>query len=161
MFEKGLPKKTDRSKVQFTKTERNMKVTINDSVDWGTVHTLLQKIHFHECHEKFWKVPLYCKPIRTLTPVKSKEVREQNVDYPEVVKTSEISGSNSILIHRSKKVESGNSVKMAVNDFDFCDLNVQKTPISDAKNVSDTNKRKNISPAEQNKFKKKYNVKDI
>jgi hypothetical protein len=70
MFEKGLPKDINKNKVELIKSEKNTKVVINDSLEWGTVQALLKSIHFHESSEKFWNVPLFCKPIRALTPAK-------------------------------------------------------------------------------------------
>ena len=70
LFEKGLPKNTDMNFIDMTKTERNIKVAINGSLEWETVSELLDNIDFHESQLKFWDVPLYCKPIRNLTPAK-------------------------------------------------------------------------------------------
>ena len=71
LFKKGLPQDTDMNLVEIDKTDRNLKVVINGSLDWETVDVLLKNIDFHECKQKFWDVPLYCKPIRTLTPIKN------------------------------------------------------------------------------------------
>ena len=97
LFEKGLPQTTDKTKVKFIKSERNMKVSIEDSLGWKSVHTLLQNIHFHECNEKFWNVPLYCKPIRTLTPVKQNPNAGPSKDDDISDKVS-----NTVPMHRSQ-----------------------------------------------------------
>ena len=131
--------------MQFVKSERNIKVTINDSLDWESVHTLLQQIHFHECQEKFWKVPLYCKPIRTLTPAKSNGRNKNSASA--VIENLPVSGSSNILLQSSKSTPSANKTDMSVSDYDFCDLVVVETPKNIAK--SDNQKRKTVSPIEQ------------
>ena len=70
LLEKGLPNDIDKSIVQLTRTDKTIKVIINESLKPETVQDLLKNIHFHETSEKFWNVPLFCKAIRSLTPVK-------------------------------------------------------------------------------------------
>ena len=141
LFEKGLPQTTDKTKVKFIKSERNMKVSIEDSLGWKSVHTLLQNIHFHECNEKFWNVPLYCKPIRTLTPVKQNPNAGPSKD-------------DDIDDKVSNTVPNASQSDSYVNDYVFSDVTV-KTPTSD----KDSQKRKTVSPVEQEKTRKTKNFK--
>ena len=47
LFKKGLPQDTDMNLVEIDKTDRNLKVVINGSLDWETVDVLLKNIDFH------------------------------------------------------------------------------------------------------------------
>ena len=71
LFEKGLSKDINKNTVQLVRSDKNTKVVIHDSLDWKTVQALMENIHFHESKQKFWNFPLYCKPLRSLTPVKT------------------------------------------------------------------------------------------
>ena len=133
----------------------NIKVTISDSLDWKTVHTLLQNIHFHECNEKFWKVPLYCKPVRTMTPVKQKDVKGQTLVNPDASFLKEVVTSDKVSNSLPSVSQSENDTDSYVNDFVFSDFIHVKTPYSD----NDSQKRKIVSPVEQEKLKKKKNSK--
>ena len=155
MFEKGLPQGFDISKLHFIKSERNIKVTINNSLDWMSVNSLLKNIHYHESQQKFWEVPLYCKPIRNLIPVKV----QPKIQSPEkvVVNSPDILRPSTSQNITSEKNKSFSAVKQdqSVQEYEFSDLVVQKTPISDA-----NQKRKVVSPAEQGKTKKKRGAKE-
>ena len=70
LIEKGLPKDLNMNSIHLLKTDKNIKILINDSLDWETVQTLTKSIHFHDSHQMFWDTPLFCKPIRQLTPMK-------------------------------------------------------------------------------------------
>ena len=182
LLEKGLPKDIDNRIVQLTRTERNMKVIINEALKPETVQTLLKNIHFHETSEKFWNVPLYCKAIRTLTPVKPvaapEFIQEQPVETEQVTaqtnpsKEGEVEVKNTIpgmpesdykkaeqLMKKKKQKESKKLKTLTVEDFDFGNTQVPRTPkkslsFTDIQGVFDQSKRKTVSPVDSEKPKK-------
>ena len=194
MFEKGLPKDTNRDKVEIVKSERNTKVVISDSLEWATVQTLLKNIHFHDISEKFWNVPLFCKPIRALTPAKQEVPLETKQDGAEHEGADQVVGEAAAGAHaqnvkpkakeadtrpripgipeserkkaeqaskrrKLKELKEAKKRNEAMDDFEFDNIDEEKSPsnplsFTDIQNVFDKNKRKTVSPAESDKFKK-------
>ena len=157
LFENGLPQTTDMNFVEMEKTHRNLKVIINSSLNWETVSLLLNNIDFHECQKKFFGVPLYCKPIRTLTPAKSNLVTPTPKVIPVVpeprntipgMPESELRKADLLKKKRLKKKQEISPSK----DFEFKDLEIctSKSNIVDG---SDNSKRKDISPVQSEKNK--------
>ena len=70
LLEKGLPPEVDRNSMDFVRSDRNTRVQVDGSLQPHAVQLLMKNIHYHECQSKFWNVPIYCKPMRTLTPIK-------------------------------------------------------------------------------------------
>ena len=67
----GLPADLDDEQIKINKGERNTHVIVNN-LSPEQVQTLQKSIHFHDTNEKFFNVPLFCKPRRILTPIKQK-----------------------------------------------------------------------------------------
>ena len=73
----GMPIDHDIEKTKIMKGEKNTRVLI-DGLSPADVETMHKSIHFLESNSKFFGVPLYCKPIRNLTPRKPNEEAVQN-----------------------------------------------------------------------------------
>ena len=204
LFEKGLPQDIEKNKVQLVRSDRNVKVSINDSLEYGIVQTLIKNIHYHESLQKFWNLPLYCKPMRALTPEKpasdplsTEDVTEEEelvvnnfedaVANEFVAETSPRSDPDNLCVKPKlkqlnlrpmipgmpeidrKKAEQASKRKKqrearkhlrrnSLDDFDFGDFSdsdaTKTLSFSDIQSVFDKGKRKPVSPAESEKFKK-------
>ena len=67
----GLPPDHDPTCININKGPKNT-FTVVDKLTPDIVQNLYKAIHFHETQSKFFDAPLYCKPLRNLTPIKSK-----------------------------------------------------------------------------------------
>ena len=67
----GLPMDLKEEHIKINKGERNTHVII-ENLSPDQVQTLQKSIHFHDTNMKFFNVPLFCKPTRTMTPIKHK-----------------------------------------------------------------------------------------
>jgi hypothetical protein len=79
----GLPLDHENEKIQINRGERNSSVSINglSSLD---VELLFKSIHFHTTEQKFFDVPLFCNPLRNMTPIKNIESKNaENTKEPE------------------------------------------------------------------------------
>ena len=65
----GLPLDHENEKIQINRGERNSSVSIN-GLSSPDVEMLFKSIHFHTTEQKFFDVPLFCKPLRNMTPIK-------------------------------------------------------------------------------------------
>ena len=145
---------------------------------------MLENIDFHECKLKFWNHPLYCKPIRNLTPAKSKtgqpevqSISSQAIGNPVSVKspTPQLNSSKpearntipgmpeSELVKARKKrmkLQNKNQSSPSHNDFEFSDVEDLN---SSRKNVicdSDSSKRKVVSPVQSDILRKSKSIKN-
>ena len=76
----GLPTTHDSVHININKEGKSTGVIIDD-LGTTAVQTLYNSIHFPVTKQKFFDVPLYCKPIRNMTPTKvvsSKDVEEHD-----------------------------------------------------------------------------------
>ena len=71
----GIPQDHDSGKIKINRNERNSSVIIRD-ITPAVVQALFSAIHFHETKQKFFDVPIFCKPLRNMTPTKAKEATE-------------------------------------------------------------------------------------
>ena len=67
----GLPTDLKEEHIKINKGERNTHVII-ENLSPDQVQTLQKSIHFHDTNMKFFNVPLFCKPMRIMTPIKHK-----------------------------------------------------------------------------------------
>ena len=79
LINRGLPLEHEADKIKINKGEKNSSVIIN-SLSSETVQTIFDSIHFHATKEKFFDVPLYCKPLRSMTPVKGSDPAKSTTD---------------------------------------------------------------------------------
>ena len=66
----GVPTEHDSDHIRITKKPRNSSVFV-DSLTPEQVQVIFKSLHFHETNQKFFDVPIYCKPLRNMTPVKT------------------------------------------------------------------------------------------
>ena len=60
----------DTDKISIIREKKKAIVTINHSLSSETVQQAMMKINFSDCKTKFFGLPLYCRPIRDITPEK-------------------------------------------------------------------------------------------
>ena len=65
----GLPEDHDIVNLRINRGERNTWVLI-EGLNPSDVRKIYSEIHFHETKQKFFQVPLYCKPLRNTSPIK-------------------------------------------------------------------------------------------
>ena len=61
----------DENQIAIVKDKKKTSVTITGKLDARTIRTAMSKINFTEYKEKFFGRPLYCKPLRDITPEKT------------------------------------------------------------------------------------------
>ena len=61
----------DENQIAIVKDKKKTSVTITGKLDARTIRTAMSKINFTECKEKFFGRPLYCRPLRDITPEKT------------------------------------------------------------------------------------------
>ena len=66
----GVPFGHDPGLIEITKKPRNTSVFV-DGLTPEQVQTIFQSLHFPETNQKFFDVPIYCKPLRNMTPMKT------------------------------------------------------------------------------------------
>ena len=64
--------KPDKDTVNFdmTKSERNISLTISSGIDSECILAVIAKLDFKESKKFLLDKPLYCRPLRNLTPTK-------------------------------------------------------------------------------------------
>ena len=72
----GMPKDHDPENITVNKGKSNMWVVIN-GLNSDIVQKMFDSIHFHKSKAVFFGVPLYCKVLRNLTPVKKADKSEE------------------------------------------------------------------------------------
>jgi hypothetical protein len=68
----GIPLEHGAEKIRIKRGERNSSVIVND-LSPTEVQTIFDSIHFHKSKIMFFEVPLFCKPLRNMTPIKNSE----------------------------------------------------------------------------------------
>ena len=79
MINYGVPHDHGSECIKINKGDRNTWLII-DGLSPENVQTIHDSIHFHVTKTKFFDVPLYCKILRTMTPVKSTKEAEKQTD---------------------------------------------------------------------------------
>ena len=70
LFNYGVPFGHNPDNIKVTKKPRNTSVFVEE-LKPEEVHVIFQSLHFPETNQKFFDVPIYCKPLRNMTPVKT------------------------------------------------------------------------------------------
>ena len=73
----GMPIDHNQDSIKINRRGKSTWVLIND-LSSNDVQTLFNSIHFHETNQKFSDMPLYCKSIRKMTPMKPGKVSAEN-----------------------------------------------------------------------------------
>ena len=93
MVENGLSLDHGLENIRINMGEKNSWVII-DGLEKNEIKTIYNAIHFPVSNQKFFDAPIYCKPLRRLTPTKSKieviskEVSPQKKQHTRFVKKS-------------------------------------------------------------------------
>ena len=66
----GVPRDHSLNLYKITRKEKSIAVII-ESLTTVQVETVLKAVHFPETKQKFFDCPIYCKPIRKMTPMKN------------------------------------------------------------------------------------------
>lgn len=65
----GMPDEITKEQLIINEKKKNKSVTIN-GLDRETITSIISEVDFHESNKKFFGNPIYCKPVRNITPVK-------------------------------------------------------------------------------------------
>ena len=60
----------DEKEIDVVRDQRKVTVTISKTLNANTIKEAMSKINFNDCKEKFFGRPLYCRPLRNITPEK-------------------------------------------------------------------------------------------
>ena len=63
-------------KITIVRDKKKAVVTISDSLTADTIREAMNKINFSDCKQKFFGKPLYCRPLRDITPDKKTQADE-------------------------------------------------------------------------------------
>ena len=107
LIDHGMPITHAHDQININKGVRNTCVVI-DSLNTADVQTIFKSIHFHETKQKFFEVPLYCKPLRNMTP-KKQVIVEPEKNVKETTQDEDDEGATSIdIIDEKEKSENTN-----------------------------------------------------
>ena len=65
--------KIDEKDIDIVRDQRKITVTISANLNAKIIKEAMSRINFRECREKFSDRPLYCRPLRDITPEKVKD----------------------------------------------------------------------------------------
>ena len=68
-----VPSEYDIKNIQINKGFKNISVLV-ENISPDQFKNIFDRIHFHETKQTFFGVPLYCKPIRNMTPEKKQDI---------------------------------------------------------------------------------------
>ena len=60
--------------INIIRDKKKAVVNINDTLTSETVSQAMKRLNFSDCKQKYFEKPLYCKPLRNMTPEKSNNV---------------------------------------------------------------------------------------
>ena len=105
----GMPTTHANDHINISKGAKNTCVVI-DGLNTADVQTIFKSIHFHKTKQKFFdaNVPLYCKPLRNMTP-KKQEIAVPVKDVKEATEDKIDEGATLIDNKDAKKKESENT----------------------------------------------------
>ena len=75
LFNYGLPDDHGIEQIRINKDKKNTWVVI-DGLAPEDVNTMYDSIHFPKTRQKFFDVPIYCRPLRNMTPTKAEKKTE-------------------------------------------------------------------------------------
>ena len=91
----GLPHDHDIMNLRINKGDKNTHVVI-DCLSPNDVQTMYMNIHFLESKQKFFDVPLYCKCLRNMTPVKKTPPEADNAETTKETISTEVTEPENI-----------------------------------------------------------------
>ena len=70
--------------VKITRDKKKAVVNINENLSSEIVIQAMKRLNFSECKQKYFEKPLYCKPLRNMTPEKTNncDSNEKNITIP-------------------------------------------------------------------------------
>ena len=80
LFHYGLPEEHGIENIRINRGEKNTWVVV-DGLETEDVQTLNKCIHFPVSRQKYFDVPIYCRPLRNMTPLKG--TKETSDDHKE------------------------------------------------------------------------------
>ena len=89
----GVPNDHSIDNFKISKKTNSISVIV-ESLTTGQVEAILKSIHFPETRQKFFNCPLYCKPIRKLTPTKPDKSPNDNVSKSPELSTNTVPTNN-------------------------------------------------------------------
>lgn len=69
--EENVSNELDEEEVKINRDKRKIVVSITRTLTAQVINKAMSKINFSDCKEKFFGKPLYCRPLRNMTPEKS------------------------------------------------------------------------------------------
>ena len=85
----GMPIDHEDKYIAVNRGEKNAWVIISELCP-ANVKEMYNSIHFHETNKKFFDVPLYCKALRNMTPVKKDENDDRRNSIPAIPPSADI-----------------------------------------------------------------------
>ena len=67
-----VSKDVSKEEIKFNRDKRKITVTITGTLPPRVIQEAIARISFNDCKEKFFGKPLYCRPLKNLTPEKQK-----------------------------------------------------------------------------------------
>ena len=134
-----ISKDASNLKININRSAKTISVTI-DNLDPKLVNDVIEAVDFPKCRKKFFNVPLYCRPLRVQTPLKSKTTIPDSAETSTASpvksagsKTPNKSGNKPISTQLIGGVKFKNmSDKM--NEYDFNEVDIFKDKPSNKRN---------------------------
>ena len=81
LFNYGLPDDHGIDLIRINKDKKNTWVVV-DGLTPDVVNTMISSLHFPKTRQKFFDVPIYCRGLRNMTPIKDKPITDNEDPTP-------------------------------------------------------------------------------
>lgn len=128
--------KIEEEQIKINRDKRKIIVTITSMLTPQIIRQAMTKINFDDCKEKIFGRPLYCRPLRDITPVKNSSLKENKTSS-----TTNNSSSNSNAKAPSTQIK-GKTFSTSSSSSQTSD----KTPPNSSLNSSSIGTKSNLIP---------------